>query len=232
MLACLFMCLVVLAAVAACGQVSPPAGARAATSVASPTPTVDDGAARWMPLKSQAPADVLAAFTQSLLFHLNCPTGPDCQQDLSHLGTPTLVTEVRTPATRSGSDFYIVPILDAEGTMHALASAELNPAHTAIHVQGISGSGPRWPRLVTADGAVAVVLAQHHTGLRSGARPTLVWLPLNQVALQTGQIVWNAGGKSALDPVWLVPGADGRDHFVGSDGRAYYLSQFPLAPAQ
>lgn len=234
-----FICLLVLAVVAACGQRSSPAGARAGatvtsalTSAVSTTPAVDYGAPLWIPLKSSSPADILAAVKQSTLFHLNCSPSSDCLQDLSHLGTPVLVTELRTQETRTSTDYYIIPVLDTAGNMDALASAELNCAHTAIHVQGISGSGPRWPRLVTADGAVAGVQAQHHTGLRSGARPTLVRLPLDQFALQTGQIVWTARGKSALDPVWLVPDTDGKDHLVGADGRAYYLSQFPLALSQ
>lgn len=31
------------------------------------------------------------------------------------------------------------------------------------------------------------------------------------------------------DPIWLVPGADGQDHIVGADGRAYYLKDLPIA---
>jgi hypothetical protein len=243
-IASVLVALLVIATIAACGQTSSASGAQGqaappiatatarTTSAVSVTPTVDYGAPEWIPLTSTTPAAVLTAMKQSTLFNLTCPPGGDCQQDLTHLGTPTLVTELRTPTATSATDFYIIPILDASGNVTAVAAAELNAAHTAIQVAGISGTGPRWPNLVTAAGAIAVVQAQHHTGLRSGARPHLVWMPFDMGDLEAGRIDWSAGGKGPQDPVWLVPGADGSDHVVGTDGRAYYLRQIPLSQTQ
>jgi hypothetical protein len=231
----LLLSLLVLAALAGCGQAVSLVNRHAApvaTMTASPTTADNAAAPDWILLQSNSPAAVLAAAKQSRLFTMNCPPDTDCYQDLTHLGTPMLVTELRTSAARSATDVYIIPILDAAGQVDALASAALNAAHTAIHVQTITSGGsigPLWPHLVTADEAVARVQAQHHAGLRPGSHPQLVWLPFDATALQTGQIVWRAGGMDPEDPVWCVPGTDSKDHIVGTDGHVYFLSQIPLA---
>jgi hypothetical protein len=40
----------------------------------------------------------------------------------------------------------------------------------------------------------------------------------NSIAYQTGQITWSAGGAGPQNPIWLVPGADCKLYFVGTDG--------------
>ena len=113
-------------------------------------------------------------------------------------------------------------------------NAQLNAKHTAINVGSISGTDPAagWPsKLVSASQAVEIVEVQQHTRLRAGANITLIYMATyDTAAVETGQINWSAGGAGPMDPIWLIPGAGGRDHFVRTDGRAYYLRQLPLAP--
>ena len=108
----------------------------------------------------------------------------------------------------------------------------LNVAHSAISVGSIGGYGPppSWPsKLVSASQAASIVERQQHTTLRAGTQPALVYLAgYNTGGVETSQVKWNAGGGGPQNPIWLVPGANGQDYFVGTDGNAYTLAQLPL----
>jgi hypothetical protein len=60
--------------------------------------------------------------------------------------------------------------------------------------------------------------------------PVLVYIPIDASAQETGKIVWVAGGESPVDPVWLIPGGDGRSHIVGTDGSVHFLDDLPGHP--
>jgi hypothetical protein len=132
-------------------------------------------------------------------------------------------------------DFYVVPILDSTGAATDAAELSLNPSHTAIQVIAIvTYSQPHAQGAIarmTASSAVASVASQQHSALRSGAAPWLVYFPADAAAQETGQVTWTGGGEYPADPIWLVPGADGRDHVVGVDGRVYSPAQLPLIKA-
>ena len=189
---------------------------------------------QWIALKSQAPGDILAAVRQSPLFTVNRSDNGDHLKDLSRVGVPQLVTELRLTPGSQGADCYAVPILDASGATVGVAVAWLNPAHTAIYVGYIRSYDvplARWTgTLPSADQAVAIVRTQHHTGLRAHTHPQLVYFPFDFQGQQTGRVHWTAGGEGPDTPIWLVPGADGHDHLVGTDGRAYSVSELPVSP--
>ena len=211
-----------------------PMAVSTATAGTLPTPTAPSDP--WIPLKSQSADDVLAAVRQAPFLQVvaGAPPGSDGYFDVSHLGTPVLVLAYRVPPHYEGTDYYEVPTLMASNMVDGTIDAQLNAKHTAIYVGSISSSDPaaRWPsKLVSPSQANAIVEVQHHTSLRAGARITLMYMATyDTAAVETGQINWNAGGAGPMDPIWLVPGADGTDHFVGTDGRAYSISQLPLTP--
>lgn len=190
----------------------------------------------WIPLRSNAPADILAAARQSSLFQQNTAGGGDHVSDLSRLGAPVLVLAIQPSGAAAGvyPDFYVVPILDASGSATDAAELALNPTRTAIQVIAIvtysqprpHGAIPRVPE----SAALAMVKAQQ-AALRAGSSAQLVYFPADATAQETGQVTWNGGGEYPADPIWLVPGADGRDYVVGVDGRAYSPSQLPLIKA-
>ncbi len=63
----------------------------------------------------------------------------DHAHDLSRLGTPVFVRTLQLAGNgRIWPDYYVVPILDANGAATDAAELELNPAHTAIHVVAIA----------------------------------------------------------------------------------------------
>lgn len=204
-----------------------PAQAAGDPQAASTTP-------QWITLHSQAPGDIIAAVRQSHLFTLNRSGNGDELHDVSRVGTPQLVTELRVPGQSQGADCYDVPILNRAGQTVGIAVAWLNPAHTAVYVgyiRAFDTPQATWlGALPAASQAASAVQAQQHTAARAGTRPQLVYFPFDFQGRWAGTVHWSAGGEGPDTPVWLIPGADGQDHIVGTDGRAYLVSQLPLAP--
>lgn len=228
----------------ACGQpasgrfahtAAPPTATPAASATGTPLPTpVPEGG--WIPLASHSDAAILAAVRQSSFFQFVAatPPGTEGSWDVAHLGAPVYVAAYRAGAhvPQPSYDYYIVPGYDAAGQITDLIPAKLNQAHSAIAVDSIGGYGPAssFPSsLVSASQAVSIVERQRHTTLRAGTQPSLIYLAAYDTGdVETGRIKWNGGGGGPQNPIWLVPGADGQDHFVGTDGNAYSLSQLPL----
>lgn len=214
--------------VAAARQMPAPAttvsGHVAATRAAA-TSSAESG---WIKLSSQSPGAIIAAARKTSLFNVNRSGDGDYLKDLSHLETPVLVRA----AHGAGPDFYVIPIDDASGQMVGAAELTLNPAHTAVQLMAIITYTSARPHgqlaRMSVSAAVADVASQQRVALRAGAQPQLVYLPIDGSALETGQITWNGGGMYPGDPVWLIPGADGQDHVVGTNGHAYNLRDVPL----
>jgi hypothetical protein len=193
----------------------------------------------WIPLRSQAPGDILAAARQSPLFQAHRADEGDHEQDLSRLGQPVLVHAVQ-PSNRTSAyawpDVYVLPILDAAGNTVAAAEVELNPAHTAVHVTSIvTYAQPRPHGSIARQSsatAVSTLAAQQHVALRLDTTPQLVYFPLDarfQNAGSAGSGAWTAGGTFPADPAWLVMGADGLQRLVGTDNSVYLVSQLPMS---
>jgi hypothetical protein len=234
-------------------QLTPPSVAgRTATPALGPTSTPITTAAQsamqalpcasqtWIPLTGQSAAAVLAAVRQSPFFQMftSAPPAGDCYTDLSHLDAPVLVLSYG--ATKEGGsvnapDFYEIPVRSSGGQVDSVISAELNRTHTAIYVGILSGVAPTptWPgHLVNASTAIQIVQVQRHTGLRPGTQAHLIFLAaFNTAAFEKGPNPlppWTAGGGGPSAPIWLVPGADGHDYFVGMDAQSYTLAELPL----
>lgn len=203
---------------------------------ATPAPTPPGPV--WIPLRSQSAADVLAAVKQAPFLGIvsSAPPSSDGYTDVSRLGSPVMVIAYHAPGDTSTSspDYYEVPVLTASGSVDATVDAQLNASHTAVSVDSVTGySAPtaHWPAtLVSADRAEQLVLATFHVGPRTASAARLVYLAAyDTMAIETGKLNWNAGGGGPMSPIWLVPGADGRDYFVCYDGHAYTLAQLPLS---
>jgi hypothetical protein len=235
------LALAVCGLVAAIALISGHQPTSAASSALQPCRAADvsdcSADAVWLPLRSTAPGDILAAARGSALFREKRAGSGDPVQDLSRLGTPVLVQPLRPSAVVDGQlvinpDFYVIPILNAAGATSAAAELELNPAHTAIHVIAlVTYTQPRPQGQVAflqAPVALATVATRSHVALRAGTQPRLVYISLDAQSQVTGQLVWAAGGEFPADPLWLVPGADGQAHLVGNDGNVYLPSQVPV----
>jgi hypothetical protein len=186
----------------------------------------------WIRLTAKTPGAIIAAARKSSLFNVNRSGNGDYLKDISHLETPVLVRAVRVTGSASMPDYYVIPIDDTSGKMVGAAELALNPTGTAIQVTSIiTYTHPR-PHgqlaQISATMALADVASQQHVALRAGAQPQLVYIPIDATLLETGQITWNSGGTYPGDPAWLIPGADGKDLVVGTDGRAYFVANLPI----
>ncbi|HKV83109.1 MAG TPA: hypothetical protein VJN88_01040 [Ktedonobacterales bacterium] len=209
-------------------------GGSTTSSTRTPASNAQGQSGDWISLRSNAPADILAAARQSSLFQQNLAGSGDHVSDLSRLGSPVMVRALQPPGAAIGEypDFYVVPVLDASGAATDAAELALNPTRTAIQVIAIVTYSQPHPQgsiaRLSSSSAIAAVAAQQHSALRSGVAPWLVYFPADATAQETGQVTWTGGGEYPADPMWLVPGADGRDHLVGVDGRAYSPAQLPM----
>jgi hypothetical protein len=195
------------------------------------------GQPQWIALRSQTPADIIAAARQSTLFRVDRSGNGDYVKDLSHLGTPKLVLALRTTGWTAETmpDFYLIPIHGSTGATIATAELSLNSTHTAIQVVAIITYTNPLPHdtigRMSMSQSVSDVTAQRHVALRSSAQPQLVYFPVNTISQQTGKIIWLNGGESPADPLWMIPGADGKNYVVGLDGHAYSTTELPLVAA-
>ena len=189
-------------------------------------PTPDPG---WVQLASNSPSVVLAAMKQTWIFHLDLSDDGDHIHDVSHLGTPVFVHGI-APKGVTIPDFYVLPFMDAHGVITDVGTFELNTQHSALRLQGISSFDGRYPIVrQTVSAAIAAVWSQRHVALKAHAQPYLIFFPIDAYDLETGKVVWNAGGLWPGGPLWLVPGSDGRNYIFGNDGKVYAESEIPMS---
>lgn len=209
------------------------AASRPQGDISAANASAPDDQGIWIPIRSTAAADLIAAARQSSLFTQNRSEAGDHVADLSRLGTPVFVRPLRRISSVQGTlpDFYVIPILNAQGDTTDAAELEMNPPHSAIHVIAIvTYAQPRPSGAIaqlTPQAAMASVETRHHAKQRSGTQAQLVYFPLDAEEQQTGKLVWTSGGEFPADPVWLIQGSDGKDHIAGNDGAVYFSSQIP-----
>lgn len=196
-------------------------------------PTVDPG---WVPLRSEAPGDVLAVLTHNKMFLTVESRYGQVGSDL-----PVLVHPFNPQ--NLGSDYYrddhwILPVRDAQGLECGLLDFVYDRAHQAIRPSSfimLQKRDPRYGRAfpyVSSSGAQAALNNARHMGLLSATAPELSFFPL--AADYWGPEAtrhWTGGGASPMDPMWLLQGADGHTYFVGSDLHVQTQNNLPLATA-
>jgi hypothetical protein len=230
----------VVVSVASCVASSTPApgatDANGGASATSPALASGDG---WIPLRSQAPADILAAARSGALLHDSQAGDGDGPHDLTRLGTPNLVRALRPAgvSTSQAPDFYVVPILNAEGAATDAVELALNPARSAVQeIAIITYSSPRVGGAIAEvpqDQAVQMFVKQRHAALRSGTQPYLIYFMVASPdpTTLTDPPLWSGGGALPADPIWLIPAADGQSYLAGDNGEVYVENQLPFAVA-
>lgn len=205
-----------------------------ATTPACPTPS----SGNWIPISSDTPAAVLAAFKQSGMYAASLTGKGDGSPDLSRPETPVFERELHIPGGLIVPDVYVIPFDAADGSLTWFAICNINATHTAIEAGEIApGALPNGqPRPhgqltpVAASAAAAAVHVQRNIALRAGAQPALVFVVIDATLIETGQVKWTAPA-GPQNPFWLVPGADGHDYLVDTTGQAHLESEVPIEKA-
>ena len=99
--------------------------------------TAPIGAAGWIPLHARTASAIIAAAQQSPLVHVDRSGAGDYLKDLSRLGMPQLVVGYSTQPGVVLNNYYILPILDAQGNAIGAAELVLNANQSAIKVQSL-----------------------------------------------------------------------------------------------
>ena len=206
------------------------------------TPTlVPDGnagqPAKWFSINSGSTADILSAVKCTDMYQ-SASQGSDLIAQALQAGT--LATPVLVKPYRNNvglSQFWVVPVLDANNHPLALLAFFYNPQTKLIHegefdaVTGDMFYVNRTFPAVTANASVSVVSNQQHMTTAQGRTPELIYFPADRIGLQTGKVHWQAGGASVIDPIWRVPGTDGKWHYVDHDGHAHMNTDLPVDPS-
>lgn len=205
-----------------------------AGSDATLTTTAPASGDEWIPLRSQASADILAAARRGQLFQNAQANGGD-GPDLSRLGIPALVQALRPTGVTADQlpDFYVVPALNAAGDASDAIELVLNPARTAVQeIAIVTYTTPRAGGAISAltqDQAAQLVASQRQVSASALGHPSLVYFALDPQwqANDNNQSGWTGGGALPADPIWLVPAANGEQYFAGEDGAVYTVDQLP-----
>lgn len=226
----------VLAGIASCVASALPVPELSAVSGGSASPAPADA---WIPLRSQEPADILAAARGGALYR-EAQAGGDGARDLSRLGAPVLVLALH-PAGASATaadqapDFYVVPVLNAAGAVTDAIELALNPTRSAAReIAIITYSAPRASGSVaqlSSDQARKLVTSQRHVAPQAGVQPYLIYFALaaQSPTSQSDQPGWGGGGALPADPIWLVPTAHGESYLAGDDSVVYTIAELPQA---
>lgn len=203
------------------------------------TPACPSAPGQWIPIASDTPADVFAAFKTSSLYlgiqNSNATGKGDEQYDLSRPETGMFERELHVPGGLVVPDVYVIPFDNASGAIGYVAICNINATHTAIEAGEVVAVGtlggqarPRGQLVpISANAAVAAVQAQRGILLRSNSQPSRVFVVVDASLIETGKSSWS-GPAGPQNPFWLVPGADGHDYVVDTAGKAYLPTQLPI----
>lgn len=238
-----FVCLAITAVIFALVEsASLPAGKRSQTAGTCNPTLVSPGngapAEKWFSINTGSAADIVSAAKCTSMYQSalqgNDPIAAALQAGT--LAAPLLVKPYRQDVGLW--QYWVVPVVDAT-TNHPLAFLTFlyNPQTRLIHegeFDAVTGNmfyaNHSFPA-VSANAALAVVSAQQHAAIAPGRAAEAIYFPADFAGIQAGTNHWAAGGTSVIDPIWRVPGADGRWHFVDHNGQAHFNADIPVDPS-
>lgn len=190
----------------------------------------------WVPLRSEAPADVLAAAESTIDYQSEITANDPAGQGM-RMGTPA--TPVLVKPYRSDVNLpeeWLIPVVNHAGTPIVMMEFDYDPVRYRLGPGGFGAMGgdPFYAThpfpAVSADAAIAAVQRERHVALLPGYGPELIYFPPDHLGFIMGKNNWASGGTAPLDPIWRVPGTDGRWYYVDHDGHSHLGSEIPVSP--
>lgn len=237
-----FLCLAIVAITAAVMQTSAITFGRsnnANSSCGGLTHAVaidQNSSAIWVTVRTDSTSDVMAAIKCTPMFQ-SASSGNDLVargMQHGHLATPVLVKAYRNDVGLA--DVWVLPVVDQNNFplvmmtfVYDESARQLRGGELAAVTGNMFYVNHTFP-FISPNAAAAATFSQHHVAMASAHAPELIYFPPDTDGFQAGKYHWQGGGTSYLDPIWRVPGADGRWHYVDHDGQAHLSSELPLEP--
>ena len=136
------------------------------------------------------------------------------------IGQPVLVTPYASGALMTTA--WVIPVVGSMGYPMAMLEFVYDRPNHRLRAGSFMAVGNnmfyashRFPYIDAAQ-ATAIVWQARHVSLMDGRSPELVYFyGSDHLAVITGKAeAWTEGGDVTIDPMWRVPGADGRWYYV------------------
>ena len=192
---------------------------------------------RWFSVSAASPSAVAAAIVGSADY-----ATISAQYGCASLDAPALV---HAYGAHTGMDYYdddhwVVSVRGISGLRCGLFDFVYDRAHQRMRFSSYGALTPQDPHALQAfpyiASSVALARLQSQRGLRMqpGTQPELIFFPIDPSypVLTSPVHKWAGGGNSAMNPMWRLVGADGRDYFMGANLAFYTQQELPIAQGQ
>jgi hypothetical protein len=206
----------------------------------------------WVPVKSEASADVINAVKQTDMYQ----TSVQMANKLAHnsastqgidpstrlfiqgtLGTPVLVKPYRDDI--SSPTYWVIPLLNTAKKATMMLTFTYDPAHHRLQPSDFGGGNDftashPFPSVSQAAAVALVQRTEHVSVVFKGSKaPALIYFEWNPfVAPRAGAFHWTGGGAENIDPIWRVAATNGHYYYVDHLGKqAYTGKSLPVDPS-
>jgi hypothetical protein len=206
----------------------------------------------WVPLKSEAPADVIAAIKQTDMYqtfmqqsnkltpHSASTQGIDpiaMDFKTGTLGTPILVKPYRDDV--GSLTYWVVPLLNSAKKAIMMLTFTYDPVNHRLQPSNFEGGDDftathPFPSVSQAAAVALVQRTEHVSVVVKGSKaPALIYFEWNPyVAPRAGAFHWTGGGTENINPIWRVAATNGRYYYVDQLGKqAYTGKSLPVDPS-
>lgn len=194
------------------------------TSIASGQPVCSRPAIEWAPLPSESPAAVLAAAECTAMFQ-SARHGDGGDLISEALGSGTIGQPALIVPYTSGTlmaTVWVIPVVGPVGYPTAMLEFVYDRQNHRLRAGSFMAVGNnmfyashRFPYLSAAQATASVWQARHISLMADGSPELVYFYGSDHLAVITGNAeAWTEGGDVTIDPMWRVPGADGRWYYV------------------
>lgn len=197
----------------------------------APCPAVDPG---WFPVGAEASTAVASAITGSREF-----IALASQYGVTSLDMPALV---HAYGAHTGIDYYdddhwVVSVRNSTGMRCGLFDFVYDRVHSRMRFSSygiLTAQDPHAHQSFpypSSSVAPSRLQSQRRLSMLAGTHPELIFFPIDPSFpyLTSPVHKWAGGGNSAMNPMWLMVGADRHNYFLGANLNVYGQPDLPIA---